>query len=320
MKISLVLDADSPEFLRNANEILTFLHASKIEDVAYSFWLFYQHSQPRELPLLDLSPTDIVWFPVASCMPMEVYVARLELAFSTHRPDAIVFCSGGWGDELATRLGRRLQGSTLTGVQLMSLSLFGCEARKTVYEQRLEAVFSLPCAPYCLSVTRSGGGNAQVAMCDNLVQTEISDGDSHFDWLISIEVEQYFDSSPLNDAPILLAIGQGVGSCDGVRKMQWVAEQLGAQLGESRPVVMNAWGDMSRLIGISGAIVAPEICIAAGVSGAAAFTAGISRSLKIVAINSDPQAAIFAHADVAIVDDMHQVLAALVQCVKADSR
>ncbi|WP_447874422.1 FAD-binding protein [Serratia fonticola] len=109
----------------------------------------------------------------------------------------------------------------------------------------------------------------------------------------------------------MLAIGEGAGSAGQVAHMQQLATRIGAELAASRPVVMNAWCEMDRLLGMSGAIIAPEVCIAAGISGAPAFAIGIRHSKLIVAINQDPQAAIFAQADVGIVGDMHEVLEAL---------
>ena len=76
----------------------------------------------------------------------------------------------------------------------------------------------------------------------------------------------------------------------------------------SRPAAMNAWKPMNRLIGVSGAMVGPEVCITAGVSGAAAFYAGIEKSKFIVAINTDEKAPIMKMADVAIVDDFLPIM------------
>jgi len=100
-------------------------------------------------------------------------------------------------------------------------------------------------------------------------------------------------------------------------RVKELARQLGAQTGASRQVVMNAWCEMDSLVGMSGTLIAPEICIVAGVSGASAFSAGIRDSQLIIAINNDADAAIFTLADVVLVDEMMPVLEALVACVVA---
>jgi electron transfer flavoprotein alpha subunit len=97
-----------------------------------------------------------------------------------------------------------------------------------------------------------------------------------------------------------------------------VAGLTGGEVGVSRPAAMNAWAPMERLIGVSGAMVAPEICITAGVSGAAAFYSGIEKSRFIVAVNTDEKAPIMKKADVAIVDDFVPVLEALGKKLEED--
>ena len=73
------------------------------------------------------------------------------------------------------------------------------------------------------------------------------------------------------------------------------------------------WGGMHRLIGVSGTIARPEVCIAAGVSGAGAFYAGIEKSKFIIAINNDPQPRIVKAADVAVIDDYKAVMEELLK-------
>ncbi len=72
--------------------------------------------------------------------------------------------------------------------------------------------------------------------------------------------------------------------------------------------------DESRMIGVSGQLLAPALCIVAGASGAAAFSAGITQSQFIVAINNHPDAPVFAQADVGIVAEWQPALEALAQC------
>lgn len=319
MKIALLFDARSPAFLRHANEMWRFLQDSQIENATFTFWLFYHQDKPSELPLLHLLPAEIMWFAVPEPIQAEACLASLEAAFAEQKPEVILCSSGPWGNEMAARLGMRLHGSAITSARSVLLSSSSCTAYKAVYEQHLLAEFSLPLPPHCISVAQSGGGQSQLSSAGQVPQRDSREPVPEHEWLLSVNVDHNMNVSSLSEARRVLAVGQGVGSAAGLQRVQEIAQQLGAQLGASRPVVMNAWGDMSTLVGISGAIIAPEICIAAGVSGAAAFSTGVCHSQFIVAINNDPQAAIFAHADVAIVDDMFQVLEALAVCVQQDT-
>ena len=83
---------------------------------------------------------------------------------------------------------------------------------------------------------------------------------------------------------------------------------------------MNAWAPMERLIGVSGLMLSPKLCIAAGVSGSAAFSAGIKNSGLIVALNTDPEAPIFRLAQVGVVEDLHVFLAELQKVLEAEKK
>ena len=97
-----------------------------------------------------------------------------------------------------------------------------------------------------------------------------------------------------------------------------LAEALGGSAGASRPVVMNAWAPMEALLGVSGTLIQPKICIAAGVSGAAAFGAGVEKSGWITAVNKDSAAPIMKMADVAVVEDYEPFVKALEALVRAE--
>lgn len=77
-------------------------------------------------------------------------------------------------------------------------------------------------------------------------------------------------------------------------------------------------GTDGKLLGVSGTMVSPKICIVAGVSGAAAFYAGIEKTKYIIAINKDEHAPIIKMADVAVVDDFIPVMETLNQLVEND--
>ncbi|MDZ4131776.1 MAG: FAD-binding protein, partial [Dethiobacteria bacterium] len=125
--------------------------------------------------------------------------------------------------------------------------------------------------------------------------------------------------SDLKQARFILAAGRGVRNRKYVEKLGQIAAVIGAELGVSRPVAMSAWAPLNRLIGVSGEITAPQICIAAAVSGTAAFYKGIENSGKIIAINTDREASIIQAADVAIIDDYETVLEELAKIVQKEN-
>jgi electron transfer flavoprotein alpha subunit len=125
------------------------------------------------------------------------------------------------------------------------------------------------------------------------------------------------DQVDLTKADIILAVGRGVGGADKMAPVEDLARALGAEIGASRPVIDNGWLPRDRQIGSSGQTVAPKLYIAAGISGAIQHLVGMKGSTVVVAINKDPGAPIFSVAHYGIVGDLHEVLPALTEAVKA---
>ena len=125
------------------------------------------------------------------------------------------------------------------------------------------------------------------------------------------------DQVDLTKADVILAVGRGVGGADKMGVIEDLAKSLGADIGASRPVIDNGWLPRDRQIGSSGQTVAPKLYVAAGISGAIQHLVGMKASSVIVAINKDPGAPIFNVAHYGIVGDLHEVLPALTEAVKA---
>ncbi|ERK08938.1 electron transfer flavoprotein, alpha-subunit [Serratia fonticola AU-P3(3)] len=307
MNIALILDADAPNFATQASQINQFLRLSELTAESLELWLF-SNGIPQSLPRLDGEVVEIRW--VSAPRLAETRLAVLEQMRQAFTPRLLLF-AGDEGGELATRLACRSGGSACCAVERAHINGSECRVTKAVYGNHLTAELMMMREPWCLSVARSGVVSMEMVpgpvAAKRFEPTNIPDAE----WILASACSPQPAASPLSQARYVLAIGEGVGSAGQVAHMQQLATRIGAELAASRPVVMNAWCEMDRLLGMSGAIIAPEVCIAAGISGAPAFAIGIRHSKLIVAINQDPQAAIFAQADVGIVEDMHEVLEAL---------
>ncbi len=120
----------------------------------------------------------------------------------------------------------------------------------------------------------------------------------------------------LTQAPIIVAVGRGIGGAENMGEAEALARALGAEIGASRPVIDSGWLPRDRQIGSSGQTVAPKLYIAAGISGAIQHLVGMKGSRCIVAINKDASAPIFAVAQYGIVGDLHEVLPALTEAAQ----
>lgn len=121
----------------------------------------------------------------------------------------------------------------------------------------------------------------------------------------------------LEDAEIIVSGGRGMGSKEGFARLHELARLLGGTVAASRAAVEAGWEPMVHQVGQTGKNVGPTIYLAFGISGAIQHVAGIGGSDTVVAVNHDPDAPIFKIADYGIVGDVHEVLAALIDEIKA---
>ncbi len=115
----------------------------------------------------------------------------------------------------------------------------------------------------------------------------------------------------LADADVVVSGGRGVGSAEGFSVIEELAELLGGAVGCSRAVTSAGWRPHTDQVGQTGTKVSPEIYIACGISGATQHMAGCKGAKRLLAINPDAEASIFASADYAVIGDLHQVVPAI---------
>jgi electron transfer flavoprotein alpha subunit len=115
----------------------------------------------------------------------------------------------------------------------------------------------------------------------------------------------------LADGEVVVSGGRGVGSAEGFAVIEELAALLGAAVGCSRAVTSAGWRPHTDQVGQTGTKISPSLYIACGISGATQHMAGCKGAKKLMAINPDNEASIFASADYAVIGDLHEVVPAI---------
>jgi electron transfer flavoprotein alpha subunit len=321
LKTKCILNGGMAAFQAQAEELNGFLDDFLSEgNHPGSTILFHTGKEDRDA-LLAYAPTDCVELVRVDCCQPETILAALQHIEDKADTVLYLFPPGFSGADLAVRWAFRRQGSSLVQVEQVAVEAHWLIAKKKAYADHVLASFRLERQPFCIAPARGCEDRLPIKERHNrqIIQYDLTglkkEGVVRDDQWIPAE-----QAGDLAAEKLLIVGGRGLGTRENVNQLKDMAHAMGAAFGISRPVALNAWAGMHRLIGVSGTLARPEVCIAAGVSGAAAFYAGIEKSKIIIGINIDPQARILKAADVAVIDDYKAVMEALLKIFELDCK
>ncbi|MGZ8267449.1 MAG: electron transfer flavoprotein subunit alpha/FixB family protein [Burkholderiales bacterium] len=246
----------------------------------------------------------------------EAYVCAAQAIVEAASPSVVLFAHGAdtrdWVPQLAARIGAGLV-MDCTGVAVEGDALV---VTKPVNGGGVSAEFAIGGKPRLATLRASAFQPATGEGAAERLRLEVAPPQSARVVVLSEQSAVASAGPRLKDAKIVVSGGRGIGGPENWHYIEEASAALGAAVGCSRPVADSGWVPSSHQVGLSGTIVAPDLYIAVGISGAAQHLAGISAARTVVAINNSADADIFSRADFGIVEDYREVLPAFVERVR----
>lgn len=242
----------------------------------------------------------------------EVYAAALADIIRKAQPAVILFPATGYGKELGGYVGAKLDMGLATDCTGFSVQGGSLVFKRPVYAGKALATVKPKALPVMASIRPNIFPPAAADQPAAPIEKVAVQAPAPRSKVIE-KVKKEAVAVDLAEAKIVVSGGRGVKSTEGFATIRDLATTLGAAIGASRAAVDAGWIDYSTQVGQTGKTVAPQLYIAAGISGAIQHLAGMSSSKYIVAINKDPDAPIFKVADYGIVGDLFDVVPVLNQ-------
>ena len=219
----------------------------------------------------------------------------------------ILFAATASGKNVAPRVAARLDVAQISEIQAVdSADTF----QRAIYAGNAVATVQSTDATKVITV-RTTGFDAVAESGSAAVEAIAAAAGAGLSTFVSREVAKS-DRPELAGAKVVVSGGRGMGSAENFKILDPLADKLGAALGASRAAVDAGYAPNDWQVGQTGKIVAPQLYVAIGISGAIQHLAGMKDSKVIVAVNKDAEAPIFGVADYGLVADLFQAVPELV--------
>ena len=228
--------------------------------------------------------------------------------------DAILINHNSLGADLAPRLAFRLGTAVATGCVEVNWGAGGLVLTRPCYGGNAREVVSFKTAP-AIATVRPGcydTPDADAGRSGTVEHVPAEVDAAAIRTRIVARNREAAQGMRLEDAKVIVAGGRGLNGAAGFNVLAELASELGGAVGASRVPCDLGWCPRSWQIGLTGRTVTPEVYIAVGISGAGHHMAGCGNARTIVAVNTDPEAAIFRDARYGIVGDYQQFIPAFI--------
>ena len=252
----------------------------------------------------------------AGALDNRLFTDIITAAAQKTEAKVLVLSHNNTGKALAPRLSVRLKAGLVSGVTAAPESADPFLVEKKVFSGKAFAKVKVLTDTVILTLAQNAFGITETGGTASVEAFDPGTDLSHAKTKVR-DVQKQTGKILLTDAEIVVSGGRGMKSGDNWQPLEELAEILGAALACSRPVSDEGWRSHDEHTGQTGKIIAPNLYLAFGISGAIQHLAGVSSSKFIVAVNTDKDAPVFEAADYGIVGDALKVLPELISEIKA---
>jgi electron transfer flavoprotein alpha subunit len=257
---------------------------------------------------------------LAGALPGVPVAAAIQALIENGAPDAVFVPTSYDGRDIAGRLSARLDRPVLTNVTGVADDA-GLVTEHPVFGGSLtvKAKFTGPGPGIVVIRAKSFVAEPSGGPAATIVSAPVGNTGTTGSAVVATSHVEERTGPKLEEAAVVVSGGRGLGDASAYAMIEEVAKLLNGAPGASRAIVDAGWVPYSHQVGQTGKTVKPLVYLACGISGATQHMVGMKGSKNIVAINKDADAPIFQIADLGIVGDVHKVLPALLDALKARS-
>lgn len=246
-----------------------------------------------------------------ACLPLAQQIVEQD------SPQVVLLAQSSMGRDLAPRLATRL--GSAAAMDALGLEVEGDRVRVTrsCYGGNARQVVTVKTDPQVITVRAKSQDPLEPDASRIATVVDVAPAGADVRARVTSKDAAESEGVRLEDAEIVVSGGRGLGGPEAFADLEQLAGVLGAAVGSSRAACDLGWYPPAQQVGLTGTVVSPTLYLAIAISGASQHMAGCGGSKNIVAINKDPDAAIFAFSRFGIVDDYKKVLPALESAFKA---
>lgn len=248
---------------------------------------------------------------------VDAYANLFTVLCRKYEPSAVMVGGTIFGRDFAPRFACRLPtGCTSDATELVYDPKTGdIEFIEPAVGGRMMAVITVPVMRPQVGTIRPGtfkyapAGKRECEVIEAMVDFHVEDIRTK---ILGFKADEVDESLNIADADVIVCVGNGLRGADALPKYRELARLLGGKLACTRPVFDRGVLPFKLVIGQSGVVVKPKLLISFGVSGAVNHVTGFSDAGMVIAVNKDPDAAIFNYCDYGFVGDMDDVCEMLI--------